>query len=139
MLYIENVILIHRECQRTAPRRGWKTIDLKGKKTSLINFRCRNVSTCAESIAAHTRQSINTPLVVILCACSTQCLLIPVLNIYTRRKHNPYLPVGLIITECLFFSLFSLPNSYSLCVHGECALQDQAYSTGRQRKPGATP
>ena len=34
-------VLKHRECKRTAPRRGWKTISPKVKKTSLINFRCR--------------------------------------------------------------------------------------------------
>ena len=34
-----------------------------GKKTSLNNFGCQNVSTCTESGAAHTSQSIQTALV----------------------------------------------------------------------------
>ena len=52
-----------REWKRTAPRRGWITINTKGKKTSLINLGCRNVSTCMESGAAHTSQSKQTALV----------------------------------------------------------------------------
>ena len=32
-------VLQHRECKRTAPRRGWRTISPKGKMTSLIDFR----------------------------------------------------------------------------------------------------
>ena len=39
-------VLQHRECKRTAPRRGWITINTKGKKTSLNNFGCQNISTC---------------------------------------------------------------------------------------------
>ena len=31
-------VLLHRECIRTAPRRGWVTINQKGKRTSLGNF-----------------------------------------------------------------------------------------------------
>ena len=34
-------VLQHRECNRTAPRRGWKTISRKGKFISLIDFGCR--------------------------------------------------------------------------------------------------
>ena len=56
-------VLQHRECKRTAPRRGWKTNSPKVKKISLIHFGCRNVSTCTESGAAHTSQSIQTALV----------------------------------------------------------------------------
>ena len=56
-------VLQHRECKRTAPRRGSKTISPKVKKTPLINLGCLNVSTCTESGAAHTSQSIQTALV----------------------------------------------------------------------------
>ena len=56
-------VLQHTECKITASRRGWITINTKGKKTSLNNFGCRNVSTCTESSAAHTSQSIKTALV----------------------------------------------------------------------------
>ena len=40
-------VLQHRECIRTAPRRGWKTINTNGKKTSLNNFGCHTVCVCA--------------------------------------------------------------------------------------------
>ena len=39
-------VLIHRECTRTAPRRGWKTINTKAKKTSLNNLGCRKAAVC---------------------------------------------------------------------------------------------
>ena len=40
-VYSNKHVLQHRECKRTAPRRGWITINTEGKKTSLNNFGCR--------------------------------------------------------------------------------------------------
>ena len=54
-------VLQHGQRKRTAPRRGWMTTNQKGKETPLSNFRCWNVSTCMESIAAHTSQSLQSP------------------------------------------------------------------------------
>ena len=39
-----SVFVQHRECKRTAPRRGWRTINTKAKKTSLNIFGCRSLS-----------------------------------------------------------------------------------------------
>ena len=63
ILWLALFVLQHRVKQNNSTKERMKDSQSKGKKTSLANSRCWNISPCTGSIAAQISQSITTLLV----------------------------------------------------------------------------